>query len=266
MLYFYIIMKKWLILLFIYQFGFCQNIKPIFVSKTAIDADKFIGFDALGCFYFLKNNVFYKKENSQLFEYKNLSLGKPSRIDILNPLKIVLFYDGFNSVVTLDNQLNETQNLNFSDYEVPLNIVAVGMAASNNFWVFNALDNKIGLFDYLKKDYKSKSIALNETIKVYYADFNYFYFINSNDELYSCDVYGRVKMLTTISNVTSFLVTNNNKILYKQGCVLHLLNLANKENVEVEISEKSIKNFSYQNQILSIFTDQEINNYKINIE
>lgn len=54
--------------------------------------------------------MFYiKKNNTQLWQYKNLSLGKITKIDLQNPLKIVLFYEGFNSVILLDNQLNEIQ-------------------------------------------------------------------------------------------------------------------------------------------------------------
>jgi hypothetical protein len=30
-----------------------------------------------------------------------------------NPLNIVLFYENFNVVILLDNQLNETQKINF---------------------------------------------------------------------------------------------------------------------------------------------------------
>ena len=84
--------------------AFSQIIIPEFIATNKISADKFIGNDALGSLYFVKNNLLFKNDHSILYEYKNLELGKPNRIDINNPMKIVLFYENFNAVVTLDNQ------------------------------------------------------------------------------------------------------------------------------------------------------------------
>jgi hypothetical protein len=38
---------------------------------------------------------------------------KITKVDLQNPLKIVLFYESFNSALLLDNQLNEIQKINF---------------------------------------------------------------------------------------------------------------------------------------------------------
>src|SRR5690606_23871748 len=94
-------------LFFFSVLGFSQKAELKFISTIAVEADLYFGKDALGYDYFSKNNVLYKQKNSEKWEYKNLSLGKITLVDLINPLKILVFYQDFNSVVLLDNQLSE---------------------------------------------------------------------------------------------------------------------------------------------------------------
>lgn len=246
--------------------AFSQIIIPEFIATNKISADKFIGNDALGSYYFIKNSVLFKNDHSILYEYKNLELGKPNRIDINNPMKIVLFYENFNAVVTLDNQLNETQKVNFSEFENPINATALGLSSRNSFWIFNILENKLGLFDYLKKEYKPISAIISQRVKLYDSDFNYFYYLDDKNDFYSCNIFGKIKFLKHQENVQKFVVVNDQKIIYKSNDALIFLNLSTNETQEIKISEKTILDFCYKNQILSIFTNQEVNTYKINLE
>ena len=106
-------MKKYLFtsLLFygMIMFGQIQTLNPKFVNSILFEADDFIGFDNIGNYYYIKNNVLFKKTESTILQYQNVSLGKIKKVDIINPLKIVLFYEDFNSVVFLDNLMNEIQ-------------------------------------------------------------------------------------------------------------------------------------------------------------
>ena len=112
-------MNKLVFLLFISSFSivFGQNQMRAVVKIDSIrfDGDEFIGYDSFGFYYTLKNDVFSKINQRETLEYKNISLGKITKVDLQNPLKIVLFYEDFNTAVTLDNQLNETQKINFSE-------------------------------------------------------------------------------------------------------------------------------------------------------
>jgi hypothetical protein len=67
-----------------------------------------LGYDSFGFIIPLKQ-YFSKIGTRETFVYQNFSLGKITKVDLQNPLKIVLFYENFNTVVTLDNQLNEIQ-------------------------------------------------------------------------------------------------------------------------------------------------------------
>ena len=265
--YFYKMIKSLILFFFIFnQMTYSQLLNPKPVNNQVFEMDYFFGYDVLGSIYYLKNNILYKNDIGHAYEYKNIDMGKPTRIDIQNPLKIVLFYENFNSIIILDNQLNEIQKINFSENEIPINVAAFGLSSRDSFWIFNILDNKIGLFDYLKKEYKPISSIISGRIHIYQTDFNFFYFIDDNNNLQSCDVFGKLKILTNLKKIERFEVISNSKILYQLSNCLFLLDLDKNETLELKISEKTIENFSYKNQILSIFTNKQINNYNINLE
>nr|WP_294781413.1 hypothetical protein [uncultured Flavobacterium sp.] len=174
-------------------------ITPIHISHYQNNADEFLGYDAFGFSYQIKNNVFSKTKGNEIFEYKNVSLGKITKVDLQNPLKMVLFYEDFNSVVLLDNQLNKMTEINFSQSPTPIVVDAIGMSTQNQLWIYNTLNQQIGLFDYLKNEYKTVSIPLTEPIKYYQTDFNTFTWIDKNNNWFSCDIFGKITSLGKIA-------------------------------------------------------------------
>lgn len=253
------------ILSFVSAFSQEQSLKAQFISVQKTDADEFVGFDSLEDLYFIKNNIFYKKHKDKLWQYKNLSLGKITKIDLQNPLKIVLFYENFNTVVTLDNQLSETQKINFSENEIPILVTATGIASQNRLWIYNSLTQQIGLFDYLKNTYQSITPSFPENLKFYYSDFNTFQWIDDKLNWYSCDVFGKITTLGKIPDFDQIQVVSNSSVLYKKNNVLHFYTLTDNKDTLIDFDKKTFENFYYRDQILSIFTNQEITTYKITL-
>ena len=145
-------MKSKFLLLLLFLATYTQAQESVIVATkldfVSITNKDFVGRDQYGYHYFVDNNVLYKIKNQEQWEYKNVSLGKLSKVDITNPLKIVLFYENFNTVVLLDNQLSETQKINFSENNLPISITATGLASQNQLWVYNRLEQQIGRYDY----------------------------------------------------------------------------------------------------------------------
>ncbi|RZJ52044.1 MAG: hypothetical protein EOO44_13030 [Flavobacterium sp.] len=243
-----------------------QKIKPVPVSHAKIDADVFLGYDAFGYSYFIKNNVFRKLKASESFEYKNVSLGNLTKVDLQNPLKIVLFYEDFNSVVLLDNQLNKITEINFSQNNIPIVVTFIGMSTQNQLWVYNTLNQQIGLFDYLKNEYKTVSTPLTETIKYYQTDFNTFYWIDKKNNWFSCDIFGKVTALGKLPEFDKIEIINNHQYVFSKDDLLFFKDISDTNSntiCELEILEKTFDKFCYKDQILSIFTSKVITNYKI---
>jgi len=148
-------MKKlilaFLIVPFVFAFSQEQSLKAQLIAVQKIDANEFVGFDGLENVYYIKNNIFFKKHKEELWQYKNISLGKITKIDFQNSLKIVLFYENFNTIIILDNQLNETQKINFSENEIPILVAAAGIASQNRLWIYDSLTSADGTFFFFKK-------------------------------------------------------------------------------------------------------------------
>lgn len=143
-------MKSFIIIFFIlfFKFSYSQNLETKLVKIFNLDADTFVGIDDFENIYYIKNNTFYKKSKNGSLNYTNISLGEITSVDIYNPFKIVLFYKSFNSIIVLDNKLNElTNNIDFTKKSLFNNIMLVSQSSVNNLWLF-ADDNKLHLYDF----------------------------------------------------------------------------------------------------------------------
>ena len=254
-------------LVFCCTISFCQNKK---LKTTALDTkeleDKtYIGFDGLGNNYYIKDNVFSKQNESQVWEYKNVALGKITSVDYVNPLKIVVFYEDFNTIVTLDNQLNEIQKLSIFDIDNAIFASKVGLASQDQFWIYNSLTQQIMLFDYLKNTSKIIGNPIQESIKYTQSDFNNFYWIDEINNWYSITIFGKVTLLANIPPFEKIQIIDNEKLLFSRDNILYSLNNQTKVVHEIEIVENSFQNYYYKDQILAIFTNQQIRNYKIKL-
>jgi hypothetical protein len=72
--------------------------------------------------------------------------GQPHAIDVSNPLKILLFYKDFSTVVVLDRFLSVRATLDLKRFNI-LQPGAVGLSYDNNIWVFDEYDNKLKKID-----------------------------------------------------------------------------------------------------------------------
>ncbi len=257
--------KRYFLIVLFFVFALCtaQTANVVFVDSVQIEADQYYGKDVLGYDYYAKNNVLYKQTKTEKWEYKNLPFGKIHSIDFINPLKIVLFYKDFNSVVLLDNQLSEITRINFSDYTIVAQTCSV--ASQNRLWIYDSLTNNLLLLDYLNK----KATPLNQPFKntfVYYkSDYNNWLRISENNEIISCNNYGRTTLLGSVPEFDKILITDSQKIIFSLTDNLYLYKTENSESELLFSSEKNIKNFDYKNGVLSIFTGKTIENYNIKL-
>ena len=247
------------------SFGQIPKLKTTEINSQILEDKIYVGFDGLGNNYFIKNNVFIKQNETQTWEYKNVALGKITSVDYVNPLKIVVFYEDFNTIITLDNQLNEIQKLNLFEIDNTIFASKIGMASQNQFWIYNALTQQILLFDYLKNTSKTVGNPIAENIKYTQSDFNNFYWIDEINNWYSIDIFGKVTLLANIPPFEKIQIIDHEKLLFSRDNTLYCLNNQSKTIFEIEIVEKSFRNFYYKDQILAIFTNQQINYFKLKL-
>jgi hypothetical protein len=242
-----------------------QNIGALKRDFYLLNADYFAGFDGFNSYYYIKDNVLYKKYETTIIQYQNLAFGKIKKVDLLNPLKIVIFYSDFNTVVVLDNQLNEIQKIEFSRLETPIIASSTGISGQNKLWFFNTLNQQIGLYDLTTNQHQYIGAPIRDSFTYYQTDFNYFEFVDKNNLWNTYTIFGRFFQNGPVENAVQLQLLNDKKYIYYTGDSLVLKDNKNNTVRKIDIVEKSIKKFFYKDQILSIFTDQGITNYKITI-
>jgi hypothetical protein len=240
-----------------------QNNQMRLLNKVGFSADLFVGADKFDYLYFIKNNVLYKQKNGVSLEYKNLALGQITKVDLLNPLKVIVFYERFNTAVTLDNQLNETLKIDFSQIKTPIVVSKIGIAAQNQLWVFDLNSQQIFLYDTSKGTLKSVGLPISEVVLFYNSDFNWFEWLDENKNWYECSIFGTVRKLDYTFDFDEILFSDTEFIFYKKEEKIRMYNRNTKAINTLENSDKTFASLTYKNQILSIFTNQGISNYKI---
>ncbi len=84
--------------------------------------------------------------------------GKLHTFDVSNPLKPLLFYKDFSTIVLLDRQLSLRSTIDLRKQNI-LQVSAASLSYDNNIWLFDALENKL------------KKITDNGTLLFETADF-----------------------------------------------------------------------------------------------
>jgi hypothetical protein len=74
------------------------------------------------------------------------NFGKISSLDVSNPLKILLFYKDFSTIVVLDRFLTNISTIDLRKFSI-LQPGAIGVSYDNNIWVFDEYDNKLKKID-----------------------------------------------------------------------------------------------------------------------
>lgn len=155
--------------------------------------------------------------------------GKLYSIDVTNPLKILLYYKGFATIVMLDRFLNIQNTIDLRKQNI-FSVKAVGQSFDNNVWLYDEQDAKL-------KKIGEDGKVLNETVdfrllfnpvpspaQLFDQD-RFVYLYDSGKGMYIFDYYGSYKNnlhYTGLKNVqvigkTIFGVKDNHFFSYTLG-------------------------------------------------
>lgn len=144
------------------------------------------------------------------------NFGKLFSIDVSNPLKVLLFYKDFSTVVVLDRLLAKVSTIDLRKFGI-LQPDAIGLSYDNNIWVFDEYDNKLKKIDEAGNN-------LTETADlrtVFNAGLTPQKIINDNGLVYVADTasgvyvfdnYGTFKKKVPLRNWQSIAINKNNVI------------------------------------------------------
>jgi hypothetical protein len=97
------------------------------------------------------NNIIKYDENGDiLYRYTNNYLGAPSLIDASNPIQILVYYPGLQTIVTLDVTLNEISRTNLVSFGF-FDIKRVCVSNDAQIWIMDGMDFKLKKIDRFGK-------------------------------------------------------------------------------------------------------------------
>jgi len=129
----------------------CTSSQPVFkLEKTWPTPFENFEVDNLGSLYLFSPNQQLKKLDAK-FDSVGLfndvrRYGSLYGMDVSNPLRVILWYKDFSTLVILDRFLNLRTSINLNGAGI-LQCVAVAQSYDNNIWLFDDLDSKLKKID-----------------------------------------------------------------------------------------------------------------------
>jgi hypothetical protein len=237
-------MYRFLFLFFSYSI-YCQTNPENWVCR-----------DAIGYDYYLENNTLYKKNEKELLEFKNLSLGKLSGIDVKNPFQVVAIYKDFNTIILLDNFLNEIKKIDFFNLFNGLMVEYIATAAGNKLWIKEKNNNLFYLFDVKTLQLHILSSPILDKITMIDSDFNSIYFLDIQNKLFQMNVFGNTQLLFEFDKKIETFKINKNNLFYVVDYKLFQKNLEKKIEILIYESGNKIENFCIIDNKIIIFANE----------
>ncbi len=133
-------------LFFILQTARAQNDSSFSLTRTMQADVADFTVDNVGNVYLLTKNNLLKKfdQNGDSVTVFNAvtRFGDISYIDVSNPLKILLYYKDFATIVEVDRFLNILNTIDLRSLGI-FQVKAIGLAYDNNLWIYDELDAKL---------------------------------------------------------------------------------------------------------------------------
>jgi len=182
--------------------------------------------------------------NANVTTYENDRYGNITSIDVTNPQKILVFYDLFDIVITLDNSLAETSNIDLKIFGYQ-DINAIAASNDNNLWVYDPI-----YFRLKKINYRGTVIAESLNLSGYYLDQvhptsikergNKVYLNSPDDGIVVFDNLGQFIRVLPLKDLSDFQVRKNNIIYHNlKGAFIYFTEgLYDKPLDDVDLSER----------------------------
>jgi hypothetical protein len=230
-------------------------------KEIEIVAD-YICTDHLGYLYIVDGNTLLKCDSlgNELFSYSNLQYGNISSIDVSNPLKILLFFRDFSSVIYLDNSLAPQSDM-IHLQEISNNLKDVCTSYDNALWIYDAMDSQLIRYDKkLRKTASSGNLALllNKEITVFaLQEVANKVYISAADGIYVFDRYAAFLRYYPFEN-PSCLAVMNNSLFFLQNQNYIRYNMLSLEKEILDFSNFNPKCISFGTSFIYLYGQKKL--------
>lgn len=238
-----------------------DTIVPVIKQERKLDVSKIIGIDNFGTEYYVTNNILYKKTPETIINYSNVQLGNITTVNTYNPLKIVLFYQDFNTVIILDNRLAEVFKIDFNTTQTYRNVSHVSIGNDNTIWIFNRDIQQLELYDYKLKQVRATTLPVTSEVLDLKSNYNYCWLLTENF-VYKYNYFS--SLLYKIKNEGyQNLAEANDNILLQRGNELFFLDDKTQKILPLNLPELLIKQFLVTTETLYIYDSKILHEFQL---
>jgi hypothetical protein len=198
----------------VYGAGAADFVLTLTVAQDIVD----FSVDNLGNIYVINRDNQLKKlspKGDSLAVFNDVRrYGNIGSIDVTNPLKILVYYRDFTTIIELDRFLNLINTIDLRTQNI-LQAKAVGLAYDNNIWVFDELDARLkriaddGTLVDQSTDFRQLFDTLPDPVSVLDRD-GLVYLYDTARGVYIFDHYGTLKTHLDFSGWKDFNVIGKN--------------------------------------------------------
>ncbi|MFI5186984.1 MAG: hypothetical protein ACHQF0_09680 [Chitinophagales bacterium] len=155
------------------------------------------------------------------------NFGKVSTIDVSNPLKVLLYYKDFSTIVILDRLLTVRSTIDLRQQNI-FQVNAIGQSYDNNIWVYDEGDSKLKKIDDAGKvlletpDFRLLFSEAPHVTNIYDQD-GFVYLYDPEQSVFVFDYYGALRNKILINGWQNFKVAGkyifgiNSDTLHRYG-------------------------------------------------
>ncbi|MGY8919486.1 MAG: hypothetical protein ACKVJ4_03880 [Flavobacteriales bacterium] len=230
-------------------------------SKIAVKNMVIKGVDNLNNLYSIKNNELIKTSKEKTSFYRNNLYSNITSIDVKNSLKVKLFYENFNTLIILDNKLSEISKINFNVIDPDKIISKVSASNDNNIWIYNELNSKLELFNYVNKKIKVVNSEISGEVISLVSNYKYCWVL-TDSHIFKFNYFGSLiskLKVTKIQQIENF----NNTLIFKRDNQLYYYSEDFLTENKFDLGDLLIKDFFVTNQSLYIYDSEHFIKYQI---
>ncbi len=163
----------------------------------------------------------YDKNGKRKAEFSNNKYGKLEYVDASNPLRLLLFFPDFSTVISLDNNLSQIGKYDLRKMGID-RISAIALANDNNVWVYDHMNyrlKKVSKNLSLKAESDPFTILFKENVvPTYMLERNNMVYLNDPQHgIYVFDNYASYHKRIPVTGIENFQILNNKLVYCQKG-------------------------------------------------
>lgn len=242
------------------------------LTKSLKGNIKDVEVDNLNNIYLISSTNQIKKLNSNFDSVAVFNdtrrFGNINSIDVNNPLKILVFYKEFSTIVVLDRFLNIVNTIDLRNQN-RLQVSCIATSYDNNIWLFDELENKV-----LKIDELGNTLIETTDFRMLFDNgFVTEKIIDDNGKLYCYnkllglvvfDYYGGLKHKYSITDLQYLQIHNETLTAFKKDrLAIFKLNLFTQEEIKININQQESTKKIIQKSKLFVLSKNELSVFDI---